>query len=743
MLKKAILLFSILCMLIIMVSCGGNPIIPPVEEEGNIHITDMFWVPDDKVIEITLNQFPSTWGDWTMYINGEKLSMEEGTGKPVVAPNADLDEPPTGLYVGTLPWLGPLTEVDFPCCGIIQFDIPGEGLTNEYEFNLINFGCETASEEECSQTPTIDDDVDQEYIVEEKYFNVDANLGGTFNLDDGTEVKIDPGDLSDDAYLVIKKVNYDLELSKIHDNWNPHNIYIYIVDIFDVKDLLGPVDLYMVSNQVENLAGGIIRVKDDTFELVKEFTNAEGGKVQVAIEEIGKCAYMFVTNPVNDLLILNDSVTDINSAVQYYYDGSCASLFGLYQLALQEEEIAGDDLENYPGVTREDAEEIFAEVNSWKTVIDLAADLITKLAPNPVTAAYSIYSTFIGLGEICQYYNAYMVAENKTNIYKSKIFKRRVIRYLYEQGCIGENHPPVISDLSANPPSVDINQTTTITCIASDLDGDTLTYYWTKTGGTFEGSTTSSSITWRAPSTEGNYTVECEVSDGEGGEGSESVNIIVTESENPENGSNDEIIFDISCNPIEIYSNFKVSCNPRNQLSDDLTWTWEIPYLWNESITYNEIDYIWGNVLGYACTFTIYCTIDDGINEYSGSLEVEVVNTHEDDTEEIISVIQEFQLAMNNLNWEKAKSCCVYESSLYDWVLSWEHYYYPELHLITDFDVDLINVENINWIFYDPMFFYDDGLEALVIFTVGGTNDGESITAYDAKKINNTWKIDV
>ena len=136
-----------------MVSCGGNPIIPPVEEEGNIHITDMFWVPDDKVIEITLNQFPSTWGDWTMYINGEKLSMEEGTGKPVVAPNADLDDSPTGLYVGTLPWLGPLTEVDFPCCGTIQFDIPGEGLTNEYEFNLINFGCETASEEECSQTP--------------------------------------------------------------------------------------------------------------------------------------------------------------------------------------------------------------------------------------------------------------------------------------------------------------------------------------------------------------------------------------------------------------------------------------------------------------------------------------------------------------------------------------------------------------------------------------------------------------
>lgn len=277
------------------------------------------------------------------------------------------------------------------------------------------------------------EDIDQEYIVEEKYFNVDASQGGTYSLNDGTEVKIDPGDLSDDAYLVLKKVNYDLELSKIWDLPK----YIYIIDILDCKDLYNPIDLYMVSSQVEYLEGGIIRVKDDTFELVKEFTNAEGEKVQVAIEEIGKAAYMFVTNPINNLVILNDLVSDIHSAVQYYYDGNCTSLFGLYQQVQQEEEIAGDDLENYPGVTREDAEEIFAEINSWETIIDLGAELITELAPNPVTAAYSIYSAFIKIGEICQYFNVYMIAENKADIYSSKIFKRRVIKYLYGQGCIG------------------------------------------------------------------------------------------------------------------------------------------------------------------------------------------------------------------------------------------------------------------------------------------------------------------
>jgi hypothetical protein len=59
--------------------------------------------------------------------------------------------------------------------------------------------------------------------------------------------------------------------------------------------------------------------------------------------------------------------------------------------------------------------------------------------------------------------------------------------------------------------------------------GDTLTYTWTKNGGTFEGSTTGPTVTWRAPSTEGNYTITCEVSDGEASD-SEQVVITVNDS---------------------------------------------------------------------------------------------------------------------------------------------------------------------------------------------------------------------
>ena len=108
------------------------------------------------------------------------------------------------------------------------------------------------------------------------------------------------------------------------------------------------------------------------------------------------------------------------------------------------------------------------------------------------------------------------------------------IELIEEEDDDDDNHPPTISSLTANPSSVDISQTATITCIASDPDGDTLNYTWIKTGGTFVGSTSGSSVTWTAPSTTGTYTILCAVSDGEGGEDNESVNIVVKPDEEEE-----------------------------------------------------------------------------------------------------------------------------------------------------------------------------------------------------------------
>ena len=89
------------------------------------------------------------------------------------------------------------------------------------------------------------------------------------------------------------------------------------------------------------------------------------------------------------------------------------------------------------------------------------------------------------------------------------------------------NQLPVISSLTTNSSSIDINQSSTITCNAYDPDGDYLTFSWTKTGGTISGSV--SIITWTAPNIAGTYTITCTVSDGHGGEDSESVNIAVND----------------------------------------------------------------------------------------------------------------------------------------------------------------------------------------------------------------------
>ena len=136
--------------LVLINGCSRIPITSPAIDSFTIKITDMSWDSNQKIIGITLDPCPSKWSNWTMYIDGEEASMEDESGNLIVRPNASLEESPNGLIVGALPWVSPLTEVDFPCCGTIQFDIPGEGLTNEYEFNLVNFGCKTASGKECT-----------------------------------------------------------------------------------------------------------------------------------------------------------------------------------------------------------------------------------------------------------------------------------------------------------------------------------------------------------------------------------------------------------------------------------------------------------------------------------------------------------------------------------------------------------------------------------------------------------------
>jgi hypothetical protein len=87
------------------------------------------------------------------------------------------------------------------------------------------------------------------------------------------------------------------------------------------------------------------------------------------------------------------------------------------------------------------------------------------------------------------------------------------------------NHPPVIESLTAEWHRLKKASNTPITCVATDPDGDELTYTWSAEAGNFSGE--GDTVTWVAPNNYGSYIITVTVSDGRGGEASDSINITV------------------------------------------------------------------------------------------------------------------------------------------------------------------------------------------------------------------------
>jgi len=78
------------------------------------------------------------------------------------------------------------------------------------------------------------------------------------------------------------------------------------------------------------------------------------------------------------------------------------------------------------------------------------------------------------------------------------------------------NHPPLIATVSASPASINVGSYSNACCRATDVEGNTLTYVWQATGGTFD-TTTVRDVKWTAPATAGSYVLWVTVSDGKGG----------------------------------------------------------------------------------------------------------------------------------------------------------------------------------------------------------------------------------
>jgi len=87
------------------------------------------------------------------------------------------------------------------------------------------------------------------------------------------------------------------------------------------------------------------------------------------------------------------------------------------------------------------------------------------------------------------------------------------------------NHQPIIASLEPEAERVVPLGSLQVVCVASDPDGDELSYAWSTSAGEVGGD--GDTVTWTAPASEGSYSVTVVVTDGRGGEVMDYVTITV------------------------------------------------------------------------------------------------------------------------------------------------------------------------------------------------------------------------
>jgi hypothetical protein len=97
------------------------------------------------------------------------------------------------------------------------------------------------------------------------------------------------------------------------------------------------------------------------------------------------------------------------------------------------------------------------------------------------------------------------------------------------------NHAPVIENIIATAGKIDMGDTISIACIASDPDDDMLEYSWSADSGTLIGD--DSTISWVAPDSVGYYYIKCNVSDNRGAFDADSIGIVVRDSSGSHTGN--------------------------------------------------------------------------------------------------------------------------------------------------------------------------------------------------------------
>jgi hypothetical protein len=128
------------------------------------------------------------------------------------------------------------------------------------------------------------------------------------------------------------------------------------------------------------------------------------------------------------------------------------------------------------------------------------------------------------------------------------------------------DHPPAIAGLEA-PEMLTPSGTCQIVCVASDRDGDALSYNWSASGGSISG--TGAAVNWTAPESLGSYNVTVTVTDGRGEQVTEQIAIGVRANEPP-------VITSLVANAdwTTPSGTIQVTCTASDPDGDELTYEW-------------------------------------------------------------------------------------------------------------------------------------------------------------------------
>ena len=132
----------------------------------------------------------------------------------------------------------------------------------------------------------------------------------------------------------------------------------------------------------------------------------------------------------------------------------------------------------------------------------------------------------------------------------------------------GGNQPPVISSLTSAQTQVYPSSIIEIECVASDPDGDAISYEWSTTGGKFSGA--GPVVSWVAPEHLGNYDITVTIKDGKGGITQGTITLSVVQNRDPE-------ILSLDASPDTVLPNDKsmITCAARDPDGDVLNYSWE------------------------------------------------------------------------------------------------------------------------------------------------------------------------